>query len=538
VSRLHHYVINGLRLLLDWLFFRVRVIVTGDDNDCSQYVAIARNIQSRRFYLKVFVGGIWPLTFLWLRLSSTWFRVRKPMYFLLAFLALGLTSAFVANALGLSNTNNGWGPTHLAMYVVNLTLAMLIVYVMNTPEQHRAAIYALTIPAGFLLTFLALELHNTIISLIFSSLNSSSDSSSHVQGVRGYLLTLGVFLIGVSIWLLTRPLQAIRVSLWDIGDPTSNGLNHHGTSNYDADMANVAIRIDNDQTEQRLEPLRRILSSSPRKAWTVPTQSELDYRGNGVCTINRNWLYAMAWSIRKCTNMLPSPPLLRALRAWAFSLFRRGKLKLPRSALPLQVAPESDTLKLQLTAIARFSFQQYLLPRDANRATPLPVSRDPYQDKIQHDGEWSKVAKDLLVSLRLHSFQLSLYLTLLASMFLLVAYDVRIFKLHEDIKKHIIGPFLWAGFFLAWAIFSLWLRSQQVRALRIWAGWYRGYPFRESPPIFYFRPDRPEDKAWEELVTEDFDVEIKNFGIDHARVVEFTHAALLLIAFDILEKLL
>ena len=533
-------VINRFRIFLHWLLLRVRVVVSGS-NAGDQNVAVDRNSQLRHFYLKVFVGGIWPLTFLWLRL-------RKHMYLSLAVLLVFLTSTFAVNVLALSATNDDWGIAHLAMYVVNVALLILVISVQNESEQHKAGLYALTFPAGFFLTILALDFCTSTISHIFSSfhlnighcpptLTPFTEHTGH--GIPGFFIMLGVFLLGVSLWLLTRPLQTIRVTLWNIGDPTSIGLDHHNGINYDADATNIAIRIDNDAFEQHLEQLRLILATNPMRIWTIPVELESGFQSPGSHTTRRKWLYRMARPLRKSIGMLPSFPWLRALRARIFSPLRNAKLMQPRSAVPLQVTPESDTLKLQLTAIARFSFQQYLLPRDASRETPLPTSRDPYQDKTQHDGEWGRVAKDLLVSLRLHSFQLFLYLTLLASMFLLVAYDTQIFQFHEDVKKHIIGPFLWAGFFLAWAIISLWLRSYQLQALKVWAGRFRGHPFfSDSPPIFYFRSDRPEEKAWEELVSEDFDVEVSNFGLDHARVVEFTHAALLLIAFEILEKLL
>jgi hypothetical protein len=270
------------------------------------------------------------------------------------------------------------------MYAVDVVLLIFVVGVLNLSEPTKATLYALVFPFAFLLTLLTSDSCSPAISYALSSLLSvvepyalslapTPEPNSH--GVRGYFLALAVFLLWTSLWLLTRPLHTIRASLWKIGDSTSTGLDHNAAINYDTDITNIGIRIDNDETEQRLESLRRILSFNPKKVWTVAVESVPDYFNQTEST-DRNWLYRIAWPLRRCANLLPSHSRLRALRVHTVAKLQKLGMSRTKSAVPLEPAPESDTLKLQLTAIARFSFQQHLLPRDASRATPLPASRD------------------------------------------------------------------------------------------------------------------------------------------------------------------
>jgi hypothetical protein len=203
---------------------------------------------------------------------------------------------------------------------------------------------------------------------------------------------------------------------------------------------------------------------------------------------------------------------------------------------PLPPGSELSLLKLELLAISRFAIQQYLMPRDSSQVTPLPNAGDALEslelkNLIAEQGEWGSVARQLLVSVRLHSFQLFLYFLLLFTTILFVVF-------HVDFKSAPkLGPFIGAGVFITWAALSLWLRQRQIEALKRWVGGHKAFrPFKQSA-IFFFRPDRPEDHAWEELVDGDFDAEIDTFGLNHMHTAEFVHAALLLTAFELLAKI-
>lgn len=456
----------AIRNSIDSLFCGIHLVIAGD-----------RDSDPQCFYLSLFIGGIWPLTFAWQKYWK-WICV---------------------------------------LFVVSILFFLLYWY--------------------------------DPISTFISNLKAHTEFE---HDPFWPLLIIAFLIFSSGLILLPSPLLKIRITLLDIDGFLPHPLPDPAVNlGSGQSLENIAIRLINEPSRRCFRPLQQLWPMARTLTpWIFPYERNVtnpqqfrsrEFPGDIRDSVSIWQQVLLCFSHFRRPRRAAHNACQQEGMAYVWSRWRCVKMYIDRilpapCIAPLAHQPELSTLGFELAGIARFVLQQFLVPRDANRPLPLASETDEV-DGIEHRTMWDRVARDLQVSLRLHSFQLFVYFFLLSGILISTAFDWRFWHRQPDCRTHNLAPLVISGIFVLWMIVSLYLRSRQVRALQEWAGRYKGR-LRIDSPIFYHRPERRGDQAWEELRADDFDVEIRNFGLDHLRVIELAHGALLLIALDILEKLL